>query len=132
MDFFKHLLSINCVFWHILRHSSESRLGPYVSLYFKFIHTPWRLIVESVIYSCGDCWMNTIQFHCSSSPFSFIVQAHHSVSPFNTLQFVRSKPYTLNSHKSSIFSPLSLSMSILCKSIPRHLVLQHKHRKMPH
>ena len=65
------------------------------------------------------------------SPFTLTVQFHHSCSPFNTLQFVRSKPYTLNSHKLSIFIPLSLSMSILCNSISRHLVLQHKHRKTP-
>ena len=42
---FKHLMSINCVFLHILRYSSKSRSGPYVSWYFIFMH---GLIVESL------------------------------------------------------------------------------------
>ena len=40
-------MPINCVFLHILRYNSESRPGPYVSLYFIFMHVPLGLIVES-------------------------------------------------------------------------------------
>ena len=40
-------MSINCVFWHILRYSSKIRPGPYVFLCFIFMHMPLGLIVES-------------------------------------------------------------------------------------
>ena len=44
---FKQLISINCVFWHILRYSSKIRPGPYVFLCFIFMRMPLGLIVES-------------------------------------------------------------------------------------
>ena len=40
-------MSVNGVFWHILRHRSKSGPGPCVSLYFIFMHIPLGLFVES-------------------------------------------------------------------------------------
>ena len=40
-------MSINCVFWHILRYSSKIWPGPYVFLCFIFMHMPLGLIVEN-------------------------------------------------------------------------------------
>ena len=63
------------------------------------------------------------------SPFSPVHRSlctvHRSPCTINPAPFTLQKTFFI------IFSPLSHSMSVLCNSISRHLVLQHKHRKMP-
>ena len=83
---------------------------------------------------------NTVNCHIfMSSPFRIPVRPVRPVRPIQDPR--RSAPFRSVPHAGSpcklsqivyaIFSPQSLSMNILCKSISRHLVLQHKHRKTP-
>ena len=117
---------------HGLRHKSTEKhielpdlskepIRKHGNLHFSVSFQPGNIILY--IYSC---WLTV-------SPFKFTVQFHRSISLFNTLQFVRAKPYTIYLTNSlGRISSLSLYMSLSCNCIARHLVLQHKHRKTPH